>query len=228
MLEKKNAGYKAAEYIKDHMIVGLGTGTTAYYLIERVGQLVQNGLQIKAVPTSDATAQLAKERHIPIVSIDTVDRIDLAIDGVDEIDSRFNAIKGRGGALFREKMIASIADDVIWIMDSSKAVDILGTAPLPIEVLPYGYTHILKKLKSLLYRPILRMNDGSPFLTDNNNYIIDLHLNNGFDIANVSATLKNTPGILETGLFVNTCNKIIVGHGDRVTVIENPFKHTNQ
>src|SRR5690348_7926043 len=106
---KKIAGIKAAEYIEDNMILGLGTGSTAYYMIERVGQLVNNGLNIKAVATSQSTANLANKLNIPIVSIDEVDRIHLAIDGVDEIDGQFNAIKGGGGALFREKMVANIA-----------------------------------------------------------------------------------------------------------------------
>jgi len=135
MKEKKMAGIKATEYIQDNMILGLGTGSTAYYMIERVGELVSQGLNIKAVATSQSTTNLANDFKIPLVSIDEVERIDLAIDGVDEIDGQFNAIKGGGGALFREKMVANIADNVIWIMDSSKIVDSIGTFPLPVEIL---------------------------------------------------------------------------------------------
>lgn len=224
MEEKKLAGVKAADYIKDNMVLGLGTGSTAYYLIEKVGELVKQGLRIKAVATSQITANLANEFKIPIVSIDEVERIDLAIDGVDEIDGKFNAIKGGGGALFREKMVSNIAEEVIWIMDSSKVVDFIGKFPLPIEVLPYGYSHILRKLKLLSLNPILRMKNNNPFVTDNNNFIIDLNIGKAFDIKYVSHILRDIPGILETGLFLNTCHRIIVGTSNGVKVIENTNK----
>jgi ribose 5-phosphate isomerase A len=221
MDEKKIAGIKATEYIEDNMILGLGTGSTAYYMIEKVGELVKNGLNIKAVATSQSTTSLASRFNITLVSIDEVEKIDLAIDGVDEIDSQFNAIKGGGGALFREKTVANIADKVIWIMDSSKLVDTLGNLPLPIEILPYGHSHILKKLKSLLLNPVLRMKDGIPFVTDNNNYIVDLHIEKNFDINYVSEKLKGVTGVLEIGLFINNCDRIIVGTSNGVKVIEN-------
>lgn len=224
MEEKKIAGIKATEYIEDNMIIGLGTGSTAYYMIERVGHMVKQGLNIKAVATSQSTANLANEFNIPLVAIDQVKRIHLAIDGVDEIDGNFNAIKGGGGALFREKMVANIADKVIWIMDSSKVVDSIGAFPLPVEILPYGYTHILKKLNLLSLNPVLRMKGDVPFLTDNHNYIVDLHLGKAFDIKGVSEKLKSISGVLETGLFLNTCDRIIVGGGNETKIIENPKK----
>lgn len=224
MEEKKIAGIKATEYIEDNMIIGLGTGSTAYYMIERVGQLVKQGLNIKAVATSQSTADLANEFNIPLVSIDQVERIHLAIDSVDEINGDFNAIKGGGGALFREKMVANIADKVIWIMDSSKVVDSIGAFPLPVEILPYGYSHILKKLNLLSLNPVLRMKGDVPFLTDNHNYIVDLHLGKAFDIKDVSEKLKAISGVLETGLFLNTPDRIIVGTGNETKIIENPKK----
>ena len=224
MTEKKNAGIKAAEYIEDNMIIGLGTGSTAYYMLERVGQLVNYGLNVKAVATSLSTANIAAGFNIPLVPVDEVKRIDLAIDGVDEIDGRFNAIKGGGGALFREKIIANLADRVIWIMDSSKAVDAIGTFPLPVEILPYGCNHILRKMELLSMRPALRMKSNVPFLTDNHNYIVDLYIGKGFDIKYVSDELKAIPGVLETGLFLNMCDRIIIGTKDGVKVIENPGK----
>lgn len=224
MEEKKIAGIKATEYIEDNMIIGLGTGSTAYYMIERVGQMVKQGLNIKAVATSQSTANIANEFNIPLVSIDQVERIHLAIDGVDEIDGDFNAIKGGGGALFREKMVANIADKIIWIMDSSKVVDSIGAFPLPVEILPYGYSHILKKLNLLSLNPVLRMKGDVPFLTDNHNYIVDLHLGKAFDIKAVSEKLKSISGVLEIGLFLNTCDRIIVGTGNETKIIENPKK----
>lgn len=224
MTEKKNAAIKAAEYIEDNMTVGLGTGSTAYYVIERVGELVKHGLNIKAVATSLSTSNIASGFNIPLVSIDEVERIDFAIDGVDEIDGGFNAIKGGGGALFREKMVATLADRVIWIMDSSKVADAIGTFPLPVEILTYGYNHILRKLELLSLSPVLRLKSDGPFLTDNHNYIVDLHIGKGFDIKYVSEQLKAIPGVLETGLFLNMCDRIIVGIKDEVKVIENPGK----
>jgi ribose 5-phosphate isomerase A len=226
MQEKRMAGIKAADYIKDNMIVGLGTGSTVYYLIEQVGRLVKQGLNIKTVPTSRRTSSLAKKFNIPEIAIDEVAKIDLAIDGVDEIDKHFNAIKGGGGALFREKIVSKIANKVIWIMDSSKMVDTIGTFPLPVEILSYGFTHIIRKLEVLSFNPTLRMNSDIPYMTDNNNYIVDLHLGKSFDIEYVSEKLKSISGVLETGLFLNACDKIIVGIDDETRVIENKEKGT--
>lgn len=225
MNEKKIAGLKATEYIEDNMILGLGTGSTAYYFIEKVGELVNKGLNIKAVATSQNTTILANELKIPLVSLDEVNRIDLAIDGVDEIDGNFNAIKGGGGALFREKIVANIADKVIWIMDSSKVVDSIGAFPLPVEILPFGYKQILRKLKLLSLNPVLRMKEDIPLVTDNHNYIVDLHLGKGFDIMYIIEKLKSITGVLETGLFLNTCDMIIIGNGNAAGVVENPNKN---
>ena len=147
MNQKKIAGEKAAEFIKDGMIVGLGTGSTAKYLVDKVGDMVKNGLKIYAVATSKATEIQARELGIPLLDINEVEYIDIDIDGVDEIDKSFNATKGGGGALFREKIVADLAKEVIWIMDESKVVDYLGKFPLPIEILPYGYKVTLQKLK---------------------------------------------------------------------------------
>lgn len=221
MEQKRIAGQKATEYIKDGMILGLGTGSTAYYMIKKVGELVQNGMNLKAVATSKSTENLAKELHIPLVQIDEVDRIDLCIDGVDEIDKHFNAIKGGGGALFREKFVANLADEVIWIMDDSKLVDSIGAFPLPIEVLPYGYTQVIRKLKEYSFNPIIRIKDGNVFITDNGNYIVDLHIGNPMDINDVYNKVNGITGILEIGLFINMCNRIIVGTDSGTKVIEN-------
>lgn len=224
MVQKQNAGEKAAEFIKDGMVIGLGTGSTAYYLIKKVGELVANGLNITAVATSHSTAKLAGELQIPLKSVDDVEGIDLAIDGVDEIDPDFNAIKGGGGALFREKIIANLAKEIIWIMDDSKLVDAIGDFPLPVEVLPFGFPHLFDKLKSLQYNPVHRMKDGKPYITDNGNYIVDLHLGKPMNIAEVNQTLQSMTGVLETGLFLNMCKRIVVGTEDGFKVIENNNK----
>lgn len=220
MEQKKIAGEKAVEYIKDGMILGLGTGSTAYYMIRKVGELVANGMNIKAVATSKSTEKLAKELNIPLLSIDEVEKIDLDIDGVDEIDSDFNAVKGGGGALFREKMVANLAKEVIWIMDESKLVDYIGEFPLPVEILPYGYKHTLKALRDNFLYPVLRLKDGKTFVTDNGNYIADLHIGKPININNILKTLNNITGVLEVGLFINMCDRIIVGTDKGVKVIE--------
>ncbi len=224
MEQKRIAGEKAAEYIKDGMTIGLGTGSTAYYMVEAVGKLVAGGMNLRAVPTSNATEAQAKALGIPLISIEEAEYLDLAIDGVDEIDPQFNAIKGGGGALFREKVVASAAKEVIWIMDNSKLVDAVGAFPLPIEILPYGYTHVLRQMDALELKPVLRVKDGKTFVTDNGNYIADLHLGAPMNIADVAAKLQGMVGVLETGLFLNMCKRIIVGTDDGIKIIENTGK----
>lgn len=220
MNQKKIAGEKAAEYIKDGMIVGLGTGSTARYLVDKVGEMVRNGLCIQAVPTSKATEQQARQLGIPLLDINEVEAIDLAIDGVDEIDRDFNATKGGGGALFREKIVADLAKEVIWIMDESKLVEHLGDYPLPVEILPYGCQVTVRKLEKLGYHPVMRNKDGKLFVTDNGNYIVDMHLSAPVDVEEVRKNLSSIVGVLETGQFLKMCARIIVGTDDGAKVIE--------
>lgn len=220
--EKKLAAKRAAEYIKDGMVLGLGSGSTSCYLILYAGELVRSGMRLQAVASSEETARIAGEQGIEILDIDEVGRIDLAIDGVDEIDPAFNAIKGGGGALFREKLIADMAAEVIWVMDSTKEVAALGAFPLPLEILPYGHTHILAKLDQAGLHPRLRMKLGDVFLTDNGHYIADLQLSAPLDLATIRSRLQSIVGVLEDGLFLNMCNRMIVARGDETHVLENP------
>lgn len=221
---KKMAGDKAAEYVKDGMVLGLGTGSTAFHLVNAVGELVKNGMKLKAIPTSKATEAQACELGIPLLTIDEVDHIDLAIDGVDEIDPQFSAIKGGGGALYREKVVATLADEVIWIMDESKLVDQIGAFHLPVEIAQYGSKQAMKKMEEFGFHPVLRVKEGRTFVTDNGNYIADLHLGAGFDIEDVRQKLGTIVGVLEHGLFLNMCKRMVVGTKDGVKVIENPAK----
>ncbi len=221
MDQKRVAGEKSTEYIKDGMILGLGTGSTAYYMIKKVGELIKNGIKIKAVATSKSTESLARELKIPLLSIDEVDRIDLAIDGVDEIDNEFNAIKGGGGALFREKIVASLANEVIWIMDESKLVDGIGEFPLPVEILPYGYKHVIKELQDYSLNPKIRMKEEEIFVTDSGNYIVDLHIGKPMNINDVYNKVNKITGVLETGLFINMCDRIIIGTSSGAKIINN-------
>lgn len=220
MNKKELAGRKIKEYVYDGMILGLGTGSTAYYAIEAVGDLVRQGMHVQAVATSKATEQHAAQLGIPLLSIDEVSQIDLAVDGVDEIDRSFNAIKGGGGALFREKVVASIAKEVIWVMDESKLVESIGTFPLPIEIAPFGYLQTIKRLEQFNFYPILRLWEKEPFLTDNGNYIVDLHLGAPIDITHVRTSLSSVVGVLEDGLFLQMCKRILVGHECDVEVLE--------
>ena len=222
---KKLAGDKAATYVKDGMVVGLGTGSTAYHMVNAVGEMVKNGLKIQAIPTSKATEAQARELGIPLLTIDELDHVDLAIDGVDEIDPQFNAIKGGGGALYREKVVASMAKEVIWIMDESKLVDKIGAFHLPVEIAQYGSKQAMERMAGYGWNPVLRVRDGKTFVTDNGNYIADLHLGAGFDIQDVYSKLTGMLGVLEHGLFLNMCKRMIVGHSDgTVDVIETPSK----
>ena len=224
MDKKKIAGEKAAEYVKDGMTLGLGTGSTAFHAVNAVGELVKKGMKLQAVPTSKATEAQARELGIPLLTIDEVEQIDLAIDGVDEIDPAFNAIKGGGGALYREKVVATMADEVIWIMDDSKLVEKIGAFHLPVEIAQYGSKQAIAKMEAYGWNPVLRVRDGKTFVTDNGNFIADLHLGAGFDIEDVYNKLSGMLGVLEHGLFLNMCKRIIVGTDEGAVVTENPAK----
>ena len=224
MDKKKIAGEKAAEYVKDGMVVGLGTGSTAFHLVNAIGEGVKNGLKNQAIPTSKATEAQARELGIPLLTIDEVDHVDLDIDGVDEIDPQFNAIKGGGGALYREKVVATLAKEVIWIMDDSKLVEHIGDFSLPVEIAQYGSKQAMAKMEEYGLHPVQRMRDGKPFVTDNGNYIVDLQVGAGFDIEGTREKLAGIVGVLEHGLFLNMCKRMIVGTDEGVKITENPGK----
>ena len=178
---KEVVGKKAVDYVKDGMIVGLGTGSTVFYFVHALADRVKEGLNVEMVSTSIQTVELAKSLGLTIKELEEIDYIDLAVDGVDEIDKDFNAIKGGGAALFREKIVADIAREVIWIYDESKDVEKLGNFNLPVEILPFGYSHTIRKMEEVGLKPVLRLKDGNTLITDNNNFIVDLHLGYGFD-----------------------------------------------
>jgi len=220
--ELKTLAQKATEYIKDGMIVSLGTGRTASGMIRELGNLVQNGLNIQAVPTSKASQELAEQCQIPLIRLNKIQKIDLAIDGVDEMDPNFNAIKGGGGALYREKINVLMSERVIWIMTSPKRVQFLGACPLPIEVQPYALNYVMNYLNHAGIQWVLRKTShNSVFLTENQNHLIDLHVKCIEDPSHTYTQLKNISGVLEVGLFVNLCDTAIVSTLDGVEVIEN-------
>ncbi|MDA1601380.1 ribose-5-phosphate isomerase RpiA [Bacillus cereus] len=209
---KQLAGEYAADYVKDGMKVGLGTGSTVYWAIQKLGERVKEGLSFQAVPTSKETEALAQQLNIPLISLNDVQSLDLTIDGADEIDSNLQLIKGGGGALLREKIVASSSKELIIIVDESKVVTRLGTFPLPIEIIPFSWKQTERKIQSLGCQTTLRLKNNETFITDNNNVIIDcVFPHNISNPANIHTQLKMITGVVETGLFVNMTSKAIVG-----------------
>jgi len=220
---KRTAAVCAANYVKDGMIIGLGTGSTATFFIKKIGELVASGLSIHAVSTSEQSSILAKKMNIPLLPVDQVDHIDLTIDGADEVDPLFNGIKGGGGALLFEKIVARSSKQNIWIVDKSKLVSRLGRFPVPVEIVPFGYTHTLKKLEELQCKPVLRKTDDHFYLTDSKNYIADLHFNTIMNPEETEKLLSLIPGVVETGLFIGIAGMVIVGDGDQCKILQKPL-----
>jgi ribose 5-phosphate isomerase A len=218
--EKELAGSAVSDFVKDGMILGLGTGSTFYYAIKKIGEMVKEGLKIKAVSTSFSTDKLAKSLNIPLLSIDDVDEIDLTIDGADEVDPNFNGIKGGGGALLFEKVVAKSSKQNLWVVNSAKMVDKLGKFPLPIEVVPYALGSVFKKLEKRGYNPKIRMKDGEKYLTDSGNHIIDANLGVIEDAYKLEVELNMIPGVVENGLFLDVVDIVVVGKGYTVEVIK--------
>ncbi|KQL41054.1 ribose 5-phosphate isomerase [Bacillus sp. FJAT-25509] len=209
MNDKQIVGEKAAEFVKDGMVVGLGTGSTVFYTIKKLGQLVKEGLQIKGIPTSIQTEKLAKEAGIQLVNFSEIDQIDIAIDGADEINSNFELIKGGGGALLREKIIAKAAKTFIVVADPTKMVERLGKFRLPVEVIPFGMEMTMKHIMAIGLSPELRLNGATPFITDNGNYIFDCNILNHIQTQIVERELNLIPGVVENGLFVGMTDLVI-------------------
>lgn len=234
---KKMVGYKSVDdYVKSGMVVGLGTGSTAYFAVERLGQLLKDGTleDIVAIPTSIRTKEQAEELGIPLVTLDTHSKLDVAIDGADEVDPDLNLVKGGGGALFREKIVEVCADKFIVIVDESKICDGLGPGfPLPVEIVPFCHEHTLRTVAALPSldgcKPVLRMgsstnnqNDGDEIaVTDNGNYIVDLHFEEPIkDAVKAGEELKNTVGVVEHGLFCGMTTAVIIAGADGISVKE--------
>ncbi|MBO9597231.1 MAG: ribose-5-phosphate isomerase RpiA [Cohnella sp.] len=215
---KKLAAEKAVEFVQDGMIVGLGTGSTSFFAIHRIAERIkQEGLKIQAVSSSKSSEELAVQLGIPLIPFAEVDSIDLTIDGADEVDGEFNLIKGGGGALLREKILASNSRKFIVIVDESKVVKRLGKFPLPVEIVPFAAELTIKNLGKLECTPTVRMIDGKPFLTDNGNWIVDCRFG---EIANpdvLGRQLKAIAGVVEHGLFIAMTDTVAVGHSDGTT-----------
>lgn len=211
---KRAAAEKALELVQDGMLLGLGSGSTVRYFTEGVGRLVADGMKVRGVPTSRETAELAAELGIPIVT-ELVGSIDLAVDGADEVDSNLNLIKGRGGALFREKLVATASKRFIVVVDESKVVKRLGVGVLPVEVLPFLWRTTAERLAQLGLSLVLRGGEETPYGTDNGNVILDVKVPDGIENpAELGRELKLVTGVVEHGLFVGMTDTVIVSDED--------------
>lgn len=221
------AAKRATEFVEDGMKLGLGTGSTSAWMVRCLAERIrEEGLKVVGVPTSTRTAELARSLGVPITSLDDAKWLDLTIDGADEFDPNLALIKGGGAALLQEKIVATASDRMIVIADAAKEVTQLGAFPLPVEVIPFGWQttkalieETLVSLDVLNRDCTLRMNGAKPLLTDESNYIIDLHLKRIGNPRQLSLVLNQIPGVVENGLFIDICDIVVIGHPDgHVTV----------
>ena len=214
MDSKEQAGRKAAEYVKNGMVVGLGTGTTAEWAIRALADRVKRGevKDIQCIPTSSNTRRLADELGLSIRGLEDVEWVDLTIDGADQVDDKLNVIKGRGGALLREKVVAFSSGEVIIVVDESKQAKQLGEGcPVPVEVIPFAEAVVRQALINLGATVEPRMDGDDPYMTDNDNLILDCLFSRPFDPKHMEREIKRIPGVVESGLFVDMTDRIVVG-----------------
>ncbi|MEE9429012.1 MAG: ribose-5-phosphate isomerase RpiA [Paracoccaceae bacterium] len=222
------AAKRASEFVEDGMKVGLGTGSTAAWLVKCLGERVRDeGLKITGVPTSNRTAELARDVGIKVVTLAQARWLDLTIDGADEFDKHLTLIKGAGGAHLQEKIVATASDRMIVIADASKRVETLGKFPLPVEVIPFGWQATQVLLEETLismgvqgHSTMLRMNGDQAFVTDEGNHVLDMHLERIDNPRRLSMILNQIPGIVENGLFIDICDAVVIGHGDGKVEVE--------
>jgi ribose 5-phosphate isomerase A len=214
--EKQLAAEAAAEFVESGMVVGLGTGSTAAFAVRKLGARVKGGLRIRALPTSRATETLARELGIPLVDFGQVTRLDITLDGADEMDPALNLIKGGGGALFREKIVAAASARLVIFADHTKRVPVLGNFPLPIEVNPFGWQVAAEKVRALGAEVTLRERAGQTFVTDNQGYILDCRFGAIPDPPALEAKLRAIVGVTECGLFCGMAGMACVAEGEMV------------
>ena len=215
--QKRAAGRAAADLVTSGQIVGLGTGSTVFFVLERLAERIRDeGLEVVGVPTSVDTETKARDFGIALTTLDEVERFHVTIDGADEIDGGYRMIKGGGGALLREKVVASLSDEVITVVGPDKVVERLGTTfDLPVEVVPFARAAVARGIRALGGDPRLREADGAVYLTDNGNEILDVHFSEGIaDAAALELALDAIPGVVESGLFIGLARTLVVGHDD--------------
>lgn len=216
---KREAAKRSMEFIKDGMRVGLGTGTTSKHVIELLGERVRAGLQVVGIATSSASADLARQCGIPLTTFAETPELDVAIDGADEVGPDLALVKGGGGALLYEKIVASAAREFIVVVGEGKVVPQLGRFPLPVEVVPLAAPLVERKLRTLGASPVLRARDGDPYRTDEANWIYDCHFESIPDPAKTAAELRAIIGVVEHGLFLNMASRVIVADGQGVSIL---------
>lgn len=220
---KRTAGYRAADMIEEGMVVGLGTGSTVYFTIERLSERIRSGLKVTGIPTSFQTAIRAREAQIPLTTLDDNPAIDIAIDGADEVDLKLRLIKGRGAAHLREKCVAAAAKRLIIVVDDQKVVKKLGAVAVPVEVLPFAVMPVLAELRRIGAVPVIReaVRKDGPVITDNGNFIVDCRFTNLRNPENLEAELAAIPGVVESGLFCGFMKKttVIIGGQKKVKII---------
>jgi ribose 5-phosphate isomerase A len=219
---KQLACQRAAQEVQDGMVLGLGTGSTVYYFLQELGRMVREGIHVTGVPTSIRTAELATQLAIPLTTLDDQPHLDLAVDGADEVDANLNLVKGAGGALLREKIIAASADRFVVVVDDGKVVTQLGERyPLPVEVVPFGHNPAIRALEGLGARVTLRRGtDGQTWVSDNGNYILDCHFGPMPDPVALQKELLAIPAVVDSGLFLHMTEMAIVGQADGVRLLQ--------
>lgn len=221
---KRAAAFKAVKLVRDNMVVGLGTGSTAKHLILALGEKVREGMKVRAIPTSHETAVLARRCGIALIEAENRWEIDVAFDGADQVDPNFNLIKGGGGALLKEKIVAASAKQFVILVDHTKKVSVLGgSVPLPVEIIPFGWGSTARAIERLTKSPVvLRERQGFPFKTESANLIVDVHLERIDNPQELEIALNVIPGVVETGLFVGRTHVLIVGTPRGVETVRIP------
>lgn len=226
---KRQAAGAALTYVKTGMVLGLGTGSTAHHFIEGVARLVADGMELKAIPTSFATAERAKSLGIPLTSLEETPRLDLCVDGADEIDPKLDLIKGLGGALFREKIVAAASEMFLVIADESKLVPRLGTkAPVPVEIHPFGWRIAAQALEALGAKVELRRQGGDVFVTDNGNRIVDARFASLRSPAKLAIQIMSIPGVVGHGLFLGMADTVLVGSKKGIRTLRSAKRPTRK
>lgn len=215
--EKEAAARASLRFVKDGQVVGLGTGSTAAYFIALLGEQVKSGLKIRGIPSSVRSKEQAASLGIPLTTLDEFPEIDVTVDGADEVDPQLRLIKGGGGALLREKIVASATRQLVIIADASKRVPVLGRFPLPVEVIKFARAVVVRKIEALGAEVELRRGaDGKPYLTDENNYILDCRFGQIADADRLARQLSDMPGVVEHGLFIGMANVVLVANGSEI------------
>lgn len=222
-MQKKLAGEKAAELVEDGMTVGLGTGSTVHFTTLALAGRIREGLDMVGIPTSKSTEKLAVTNGIKLSTLDEHPIIDITIDGADEISPKLDLIKGLGGALLREKVVAAASKRLVIVADESKFVKMLGSkSPVPVEVLPFAVSTVMRALEDICNEANLRTRDGMIYVTDNGNHIVDCRFGPIHRPTELESRINSIPGVIENGLFLGMAERAILGTADGVRVIEKP------